>query len=534
MPKLFEKFRWLRDELKYMGPKGTKAQFKGVALFPTISGNGRKYLADELMQSARTLVGKPVTINHDSSRIVGDVAFAQWEDNKIEYLLNIDGKKVEYIEKLKDRFALPKTQYVEKWGRDPIYGVSVEANYVYHNESCNQGLCHVEPHGIVFTALSLVEDPEKPGVDGTTIELLETLQLTERSVNETKITEMLLNDYTKWHKLPAEVSQGYGVNVVHKIEEKLMSKPKETGKMKEQECKEGEVWNQEQNKCVPKPSQTEEIKKTVPPLAEITLPQKIPLLKEKLAFGEPFAGYDNFEDCVAKNPEKGDAEAYCATIKRKTEGEILQFNKIAEAYNNIIDTLDTHRNADKQSNHAILSELASFNANLMTLQKNVQSEHDLNEKQCESLKTLNKKLDETIATLPKDDLSWKESLTTINDTLAKIPTTYATTMDITAKFTENADPLIKRIKELEEKYPVLNSAYETLKTEYSNFVAETKAKLEEKEKTAKETLDKDKKIEEKLEKVEEKIETIETHVKPNYKVKTQPPKPQEPVYSPHY
>jgi hypothetical protein len=393
-----------------------------------------------------------------------------------------------------------------------------------------------------------VEDPEKPGVDGTTIELLETLQLTERSVNETKITEMLLNDYTKWHKLPAEVSQGYGVNVVHKIEEKLMSKPKETGKMKEQECKEGEVWNQEQNKCVPKPSQTEEIKKTVPPLAEITLPQKIPLLKEKLAFGEPFAGYDNFEDCVAKNPEKGDAEAYCATIKRKTEGEILQFNKIAEAYNNIIDTLDTHRNADKQSNHAILSELASFNANLMTLQKDVQSEHNLNEKQCESLKTLNKKLDETIATLPKDDLSWKEeltklpkddlswkeSLTTINDTLAKIPTTYATTMDITAKFTENADPLIKRIKELEEKYPVLNSAYETLKTEYSNFVAETKAKLEEKEKTAKETLDKDKKIEEKLEKVEEKIETIETHVKPNYKVKTQPPKPQEPVYSPHY
>lgn len=33
----------------------------------------------------------------------------------------------------------------------------------------------------------------------------------------------------------------------------------------------------------------------------------------------PFAGYKDFADCVAKNRDKDDPEAYCATIMRKVE-----------------------------------------------------------------------------------------------------------------------------------------------------------------------------------------------------------------------
>jgi hypothetical protein len=42
----------------------------------------------------------------------------------------------------------------------------------------------------------------------------------------------------------------------------------------------------------------------------------------------PFAGYDNFDECVAKNKDKGDAKAYCATIMRKVEKpkEMLHFS----------------------------------------------------------------------------------------------------------------------------------------------------------------------------------------------------------------
>lgn len=39
------------------------------------------------------------------------------------------------------------------------------------------------------------------------------------------------------------------------------------------------------------------------------------------AFGKPFAGYDNFADCVDKNQNKGDPEAYCASIKQQVEGK---------------------------------------------------------------------------------------------------------------------------------------------------------------------------------------------------------------------
>jgi len=33
----------------------------------------------------------------------------------------------------------------------------------------------------------------------------------------------------------------------------------------------------------------------------------------------PFAGYKNFADCVAKNQDKENPEAYCAVIMRKVE-----------------------------------------------------------------------------------------------------------------------------------------------------------------------------------------------------------------------
>lgn len=36
----------------------------------------------------------------------------------------------------------------------------------------------------------------------------------------------------------------------------------------------------------------------------------------------PFAGYKDFEDCVNKNQDKDDPEAFCAWLERRTEGKI--------------------------------------------------------------------------------------------------------------------------------------------------------------------------------------------------------------------
>jgi len=40
------------------------------------------------------------------------------------------------------------------------------------------------------------------------------------------------------------------------------------------------------------------------------------------AIGKPFAGYKDFDACVAANSDKGDPEAYCATIERQVEGKV--------------------------------------------------------------------------------------------------------------------------------------------------------------------------------------------------------------------
>lgn len=42
---------------------------------------------------------------------------------------------------------------------------------------------------------------------------------------------------------------------------------------------------------------------------------------ENMQVREPFAGYKDFDDCVAKNSDKEDPKAYCASIMQKVEGE---------------------------------------------------------------------------------------------------------------------------------------------------------------------------------------------------------------------
>jgi len=52
----------------------------------------------------------------------------------------------------------------------------------------------------------------------------------------------------------------------------------------------------------------------------------------------PFAGYKDFADCVAKNQDKGDPEAYCAVIQRQVEKEAYRhfdFQRIYNEFHNV-------------------------------------------------------------------------------------------------------------------------------------------------------------------------------------------------------
>jgi hypothetical protein len=40
----------------------------------------------------------------------------------------------------------------------------------------------------------------------------------------------------------------------------------------------------------------------------------------------PFAGYADFADCVAKNQEKSNPEAYCGAIQKQAESKTVEMN----------------------------------------------------------------------------------------------------------------------------------------------------------------------------------------------------------------
>jgi hypothetical protein len=82
----------------------------------------------------------------------------------------------------------------------------------------------------------------------------------------------------------------------------------------------------------PNPAERTRIQLTNVPatLKEVKPPESFPTAKEKLTLGEPFAGYTDFADCVAKNQEKDNPEAYCGSIKHETEGEMVYRKTVAE------------------------------------------------------------------------------------------------------------------------------------------------------------------------------------------------------------
>jgi hypothetical protein len=186
-PHITESFQWMQglDTFKTLDAGPNTIKIKGRALTSgTVSLNNRKYVDSEILRAARTLIGKGVSINHDSTKMVGNVDWAEYENGALEYIATI--KKQPYVDLLRNKST-------------DIKGVSVEAAYLYNEcARCNRKFETEEayrhhmldeefikdfnsvPHGINFQALSLVLAPETPGVSDTTIELAETAPGLER------------------------------------------------------------------------------------------------------------------------------------------------------------------------------------------------------------------------------------------------------------------------------------------------------------------------------------------------------------------
>jgi hypothetical protein len=458
MPEIIESFEWATGpEFKVVDAGKNTIRIKGVALKgDAISKNHRKYIVDELKRSARTWVGKPITINHDPKRIVGNLTWMEFSDesNALEYMGNIN--KQPYVNMLRDKSA-------------EIRGVSVEAGYLhnvcpeckkrgvekrFYTEEEFHSHMHTEhfiktdptrePHGILGTALSLVLAPEEPGYADTSIQLVETAQsglsrLVEILIKTKKEEEKHLED-----KLSGKAALSEETHIAigkatpkqrPEIPESNLKPITPTQTVQKEPViteKPTAVEAKPASPDLQKPMERTRIQLTVIPatLKEVKPPEPSPTAKEKLTLGEPFAGYTDFADCVAKNQEKDNPEAYCGSIKHETEGEMVYRKTVAERLTEeghaivLVNTnvkeiqaqvLKTTESVVEQTNKA-LDEV------YVLMDKHSKEVRAIQESHKSTVETLTKKADlepimkdlaenkTAIANLPKDDLSWKEEL----------------------------------------------------------------------------------------------------------------------------
>lgn len=136
---VMEAFRWA----KYQGDE----YYYCLAAFPIESMNKNIYTEEELIRAARTLIGKPVNLNHETPLKGVEIVDAEYEDGAVECILKITNEKIRRM--IDD---------------GKVHHVSIEASY-REAEPANG----IKPKGLVFTGLALLEKDVLPGVPLTSI-----------------------------------------------------------------------------------------------------------------------------------------------------------------------------------------------------------------------------------------------------------------------------------------------------------------------------------------------------------------------------
>jgi len=151
---LAESFRWTPPIEYYKRVEGGQGHFYKVhAIHVITTGNRVKYTEEELKYAGRTLIDKPIGINHERQLPfpANKVADSEFESNRVEAVVKVEDEE---------------TNKLYETGK--IKNVSIEAKY----RSADVGEVLV-PRGIVFTRLDLLTEGVAPGDPLTSVRLWE-------------------------------------------------------------------------------------------------------------------------------------------------------------------------------------------------------------------------------------------------------------------------------------------------------------------------------------------------------------------------
>jgi len=157
-----EAFKWAEPTIKFAREDEEAKYYKVEALFPVSSMNMNLYSEEELLRSARTLIGKPVNMNHESPLEEVEIIDAEFEDGAVEALLRVsrdaefNGKKI-----------------IDMIENDEILHVSVEGSCRNRKMQSMNDEIGFSCEGLVLTGLALLQKDVLPGVPLTRIQPVE-------------------------------------------------------------------------------------------------------------------------------------------------------------------------------------------------------------------------------------------------------------------------------------------------------------------------------------------------------------------------
>jgi len=157
-----EAFNWAKPTIELTKEDEEAKYYKVEALFPVSSMNNNIYSEDELLRAARTLIGKPVNMNHEAPLEGVEIIDAEFEDGAVEALLRVshnaefNGKKI-----------------VEMIENGEILHVSVEGSCRSRGVRSMNGETGLSCEGLVLTGLALLQSDVLPGIPLTRIEPVE-------------------------------------------------------------------------------------------------------------------------------------------------------------------------------------------------------------------------------------------------------------------------------------------------------------------------------------------------------------------------
>ncbi|MEM2578532.1 MAG: hypothetical protein QXV88_06600, partial [Candidatus Bathyarchaeia archaeon] len=150
-----ESFSWAKRSTVLSAAKedGEAKYYRVEALFPVKSMNNWLYTEDELIRAARTLIGKPVNINHEAPIEGIEVVDAEFEDGAVECIIKVhknaswNGKSI-----------------ISLIDSGEISHVSIEGRF--RSAEPVDGL---KPEGLILTGLALLTRENLPGIPLTRI-----------------------------------------------------------------------------------------------------------------------------------------------------------------------------------------------------------------------------------------------------------------------------------------------------------------------------------------------------------------------------